>query len=416
MGRNAIEVEELGKRYFLGEDHAGVGSLREAISSGLRRVGRGRPERAEIWSLRDVSFEVPEGAALGVIGRNGAGKSTLLKVLNRITEPTTGVARMRGRVGSLLEVGTGFHPELTGRENVFLNGAILGMGRRSIEATFDEIVDFAGVERFIDTPVKRYSSGMYLRLAFAVAAHLDADILLVDEVLAVGDAEFQRRCLGRMASVEREGRTVVFISHNLDAIVRLCPTCAWLDKGSLVAIGPSTEVVDRYLTAGVERRDHRTFDDVPGQAVVLRSVGVVNPGGESTSVLRRDEPFTIELGVTVHTPVPDLNAAVSVQSLRGVRVLDEALADDPPPPIDRPGDYTFRLTVPPLLNAGDYVVGVWLGTDFEEFGWVDQAVSIHLEGGVDGRPDRILQLRLPWELGPAAGWAGDESHRRNGPP
>lgn len=396
MGRNAIEVEALSKRYFLGEDYGGVRNLRETLAGSLRR-GR-RSHRAEVWSLRDVTFDVPEGAALGVIGRNGAGKSTLLKVLTRITEPTSGVARTRGRVGSLLEVGTGFHPELTGRENVFLNGAILGMGRQAIKRTFDEIVDFAGVERFLDTPVKRYSSGMYLRLAFAVAAHLDADILLVDEVLAVGDAEFQRKCLGRMASVEREGRTVVFVSHNLDAIVRLCPMCLWLDEGALVAVGPATDVVDTYLSAGVRPLDRQTFDDTPDQPVSLRSVGVVNPAGECTSVLRRDQPFTIEVTFVVRTPVPDLNIAVSVQSLRGLRVLDEALSDHPPAALDCPGEYVARLTFPPVLNTGDYVVGVWLGTDFEQFAWVEEAVSVHLEGVASGRPDRVVQLGLPWDV------------------
>jgi ABC-type polysaccharide/polyol phosphate transport system ATPase subunit len=398
MGVNSIEVEALGKRYFLGEDHAGMGNLRETLSAAVRRIGRPRGPRAEIWSLRDVTLEVPEGTALGVIGRNGAGKSTLLKVLTRITEPTTGVARTRGRVGSLLEVGTGFHPELTGRENVFLNGAVLGMGRRAIERRFDEIVEFAGVERFLDTPVKRYSSGMYLRLAFSVAAHLDADILLVDEVLAVGDAEFQRKCLGRMQSVERSGRTVLFVSHNLDAIVRLCPTCVWLEQGSVVALGPSADVVDAYLSAGIQQTERQTFDDVPGQPVVLRSVGVMNPAGTCTSVLRRDEPFVIEVTFEVKTPVPDLNVAVSVQSLRGLRVLDEALSDHPPAPLERPGRYATRLTIPPVLNTGDYVVGVWIGTDFEEYAWVESAVSIHLEGGAHGRPDRVVQLGLPWEV------------------
>jgi ABC-type polysaccharide/polyol phosphate transport system ATPase subunit len=399
MGRNAIEVRDLAKRYFLGEDHRG--DLRDTLSAGIRRRGRNRSPRAEIWSLKDVSFDVAQGSAIGVIGRNGAGKSTLLKVLTRITEPTSGYARTRGRVGSLLEVGTGFHPELTGRENVFLNGAILGMGRRAIQRTFDEIVDFAGVERFLDTPVKRYSSGMYLRLAFSVAAHLDADILLVDEVLAVGDAEFQRKCLGRMASVEREGRTVVFVSHNLDAIVRLCPTCCWLDEGRLVQIGPAAEVVDTYLSAGVRRLDRQTFDIPAGQPAGLRSIGVLNPAGECTSVLRRDEPVTIEATVVVRTPVADLNMALSVQSLRGLRVLDEALCDFAPASFDAAGEYVVRLTIPPLLNSGDYVVGAWLGTDFEQFSWVEQAVSFHLEGGTNGRPDRVVQLQLPWQIGRA---------------
>ncbi len=397
MGRNAIEVEALSKRYFLGEDYVGVRTLRETLAAAVRR--RNRSPRQEVWSLDNVSLEVPEGTALGVIGRNGAGKSTLLKVLSRITEPTRGVARTRGRVGSLLDVGTGFHPELTGRENIFLNGAVLGMGRRAIERTFDDIVEFAGVDQFLDTPVKRYSSGMYLRLAFAVAAHLDADILLVDEVLAVGDAEFQRKCLGRMASVEREGRTVVFVSHNLDAIVRLCETCAWLEQGALVALGPAADVVDSYLSAGVRRLDRQTFEDAPDQPVALRSVGVLNPAGECTSVLRRDEPFMIEVVFVVKAAVPDLNLAVSVQTLRGLRVLDEALSDHPPPPLHRRGEYVARLTIPPILNTGDYVVGVWLGTDFEQFAWVEQAVSIHLEGAANGRPDRVVQLGLPWDIG-----------------
>lgn len=397
MGNNAIEVVGLSKRYFLGEDHAR--NLREALSAGIRGRRRARGPRDEIWSLKDVSMEVLEGSAVGIIGRNGAGKSTLLKVLTRITEPTMGVARTRGRVGSLLEVGTGFHPELTGRENVFLNGAILGMGRRAIQRTFDEIVEFAGVERFLDTPVKRYSSGMYLRLAFSVAAHLDADILLVDEVLAVGDAEFQRKCLGRMASVEREGRTVVFVSHNLDAIVRLCPTCAWFERGALVAFGPAADVVDTYLSAGVQQLDRQTFD-VPGDRPAgLRSVGVLNPAGECTSVLRRDEPVTIEVTIVVKSPLPDLNMSVSVQSLRGLRVLDEALSDYGPHSFNSAGEYMARLTIPPLLNSGDYVVGVWLGTDYDQFAWVEQAVSFHLEGTTNGRPDRVVQLGLPWEVG-----------------
>jgi ABC-2 type transport system ATP-binding protein/lipopolysaccharide transport system ATP-binding protein len=399
MGRNAIEVEGLGKRYLLGEDHGRAQNLRETLLTGLQNMGRSRPARSELWSLRDVSLEVPQGAALGVIGRNGAGKSTLLKILTRITEPTEGLVRTRGRVGSLLEVGTGFHPELTGRENVYLNGAILGMRRQAIDRTFDEIVEFAGVERFLDTPVKRYSSGMYLRLAFSVAAHLDADILLVDEILAVGDAEFQRKCLGRMASVEREGRTVVFVSHNLDAIVRLCPMCVWLEKGSVAAVGPAAEVVDTYLSAGVQRLDRQTFEEPPDVPVAVRSVGVLNPSGEGTSVLRRDEPFTVEVEFVVNRPVPDLNIAISVQSLRGLRVLDEALSDHPQLNLG-PGEYTARLSIPAVLNTGDYVVGVWVGTDFEEFFWLENAASVHLEGGANGRADRVIQLGLPWEVGP----------------
>src|ERR671911_2050991 len=239
----AIEVDRVSKRYRLGEYHS-ARTLAEAAATALHRLGRQRSRPEEIWSLRDVSFALDEGHALGIIGRNGAGKSTLLKILGRITEPTSGAARTRGRVAALLEVGTGFHPELTGRENLFLNGAILGMSRRAMARRLDEIVEFAGVERFLDTPVKRYSSGMYLRLAFSVAAHIEPDILVVDEVLAVGDAEFQAKCMGRMASAEQEGRTVVFVSHNLDAIARLCPRSVWLEQGSVQALGPTAEVLD----------------------------------------------------------------------------------------------------------------------------------------------------------------------------
>ncbi|MDQ3029261.1 MAG: ABC transporter ATP-binding protein, partial [Actinomycetota bacterium] len=248
---NAVELAGVSKRYLLGEHHGTSGSLRDALSARARRLlGREAAVPAEeLWSLRDVTLAVEEGDTLGLIGRNGAGKSTLLRIVTRITEPTAGVSRTRGRVGSLLEVGTGFHPELTGRENVYLNGAILGMNRRETTRQFDDIAEFAGVQRFLDTPVKRYSSGMYLRLAFAVAAHLDAEIMVVDEVLAVGDAEFQRKCLGKMSSLEREGRTVLFVSHNLDAIMRLCRTTAWLEQGELKAYGPTPQVATAYLTA-----------------------------------------------------------------------------------------------------------------------------------------------------------------------
>ena len=234
----------------------GYGTLRDSLARGgaTHPPDAGTHHHEEIWALNDISFDVAQGEVLGVIGRNGAGKSTLLKVLTRITTPTTGRATIRGRVGSLLEVGTGFHPELTGRENVFLNGAILGMKRREIDRKFAEIVEFAGVEQFIDTPVKRYSSGMYVRLAFAVAAHLEPEILLVDEVLAVGDAEFQRRCLGRMEEIGGTGRTVLFVSHNMQAVAQLCDRVILLEGGGIVLDGPSTEVVAQYLQRVTARR------------------------------------------------------------------------------------------------------------------------------------------------------------------
>jgi len=248
-----IQARGLGKRYLLGET-VRADLLRERITSGLRSLVRRSADQAtsegeEFWALRNIEFDVNEGEVLGVIGRNGAGKSTLLKILSRITEPTEGELRLRGRVASLLEVGTGFHKELTGRENVYLNGAILGMSRMEIRRKFDDIVSFAGVERFIDTPVKRYSSGMTVRLAFAVAAHLDPEILLIDEVLAVGDAEFQKRCLGKMDEVAKGGRTIIFVSHNMAAVEALCHRCALLSSGRLVSVGGVEQTVAAYLVS-----------------------------------------------------------------------------------------------------------------------------------------------------------------------
>ncbi|MBI1289685.1 ATP-binding cassette domain-containing protein [bacterium] len=259
MGRHMILAESLGKRYILqhNPDKASYRTLRESLVSGASRLLR-RPTdeqlRGEFWALRDVAFRIDEGEAVGIIGHNGAGKSTLLKILSRITEPTTGSVRLRGRVASLLEVGTGFHPELTGRENVYLNGSILGMTRQEIRARFDQIVQFAEVERFLDTPVKKYSSGMFVRLAFSVAAHLEPEVLIVDEVLSVGDAAFQQKCLERMKEVVRgEGRTVLFVSHNMAAIRLLCPRVITLDKGGVVGDGEATAVIEQYMDRVLRR-------------------------------------------------------------------------------------------------------------------------------------------------------------------
>ncbi|MDW8338922.1 MAG: ABC transporter ATP-binding protein, partial [Thermoleophilia bacterium] len=296
----AIVVEGLSKRYRIGQLSSAYGTLRDAIGDGVRRLARRelQPHYEEIWALRDVSFEVPEGQVLGIVGRNGAGKSTLLKILTRITTPTAGRATIRGRVGSLLEVGTGFHPELTGRENIFLNGSVLGMKQREIERKFADIVEFAGVEKFIDTPVKRYSSGMSVRLAFAVAAHLEPEILLVDEVLAVGDAEFQRRCLGRMEDLSTTGRTVLFVSHNMQALTQLCDRALWLDRGEVVLDGPSAEVVARYLQSGYGSGSTRAWPDLesaPGDDLVrLRRVRALQDG-ETVDVADVRRPIGIEI-------------------------------------------------------------------------------------------------------------------------
>ena len=282
-----IRAEGLGKKYVLGPngEDGPYRTFRESVGDTIRSAfRRARPAAPadEFWALRDINFEVRRGEVVAFVGRNGAGKSTLLKVLSRITEPTTGRVSLRGRVASLLEVGTGFHPELTGRENIFLNGAILGMTRREIRAKFDEIVEFAEVTRFLDTPVKRYSSGMYVRLAFAVAAHLEPEILIIDEVLAVGDADFQKKCLGKMDDVaKREGRTVLFVSHNMVAVNALCESAVWLEKGRQKMMGSAGEIVSRYLTAGVSSGAERVWPgDVhpPGAKFQLLAVRVLDEG------------------------------------------------------------------------------------------------------------------------------------------
>jgi ABC-2 type transport system ATP-binding protein/lipopolysaccharide transport system ATP-binding protein len=400
MTDNAIELINVSKRYLLGEHLRTGRSLRETVAGLVHR--RGAPPRSdEVWSLRDVTLAIAEGDAVGIIGRNGAGKSTLLKIITRITEPTTGVSRTRGRVGALLEVGTGFHPELTGRENVFLNGAVLGMPRQRVQRQFDEIVYFAGIERFIDTPIKRYSSGMYLRLAFAVAAHLDSEILAVDEVLAVGDAEFQRKCLGKMADVERSGRTVLFVSHNLDAILRLCPQVIGLEQGSVSAIGRSADVLDAYLASGLQRHGVATFADTGG-VVSLRSISLLDAQGRLATILPRDEPFTIRLCFSAREAVPGLDLSAIVTNLRGLRMLDEAWSDSNHTKDVGPGTYTAELTIPPVLNVGEYSLSIWMGSAYDDYVWEDSPVTFRLDGETKNRDERLLQLSLGWNVLPGA--------------
>jgi lipopolysaccharide transport system ATP-binding protein len=335
MSNPAIRVDGLGKRYELGAN-AGMfryPALRDVLSESaanvVRRIREGGVasllSRAEtFWALRDVNFEVPRGQVVGVIGRNGAGKSTLLKILSRITRPTSGGADIYGRVGSLLEVGTGFHPDLTGRENIFLNGAILGMRRAEVQRNFDAIVDFSGVERFLDTPVKRYSSGMYVRLAFAVAAHLETEILFVDEVLAVGDAEFQRKCIDKMQHVVRDGRTIMFVSHNMAAIKSLCQRAILFDGGRIALDGPVNDVVDHYLSAGrTAADDGEIAESAPrtgtGEARLRRAV-IATPSTPSASQVFLGEPFSVEMTFEVKQPIRDAIVSVGVSSLDGVRI------------------------------------------------------------------------------------------------
>jgi ABC-type polysaccharide/polyol phosphate transport system, ATPase component len=356
----AIETIELSKRYRLGEMTAAYGTLRESVSHAVKRVTSREHhlhEKQEIWALRDVSFEVPQGQVLGVIGRNGAGKSTLLKVLTRITTPTSGRVEIRGRVGSLLEVGTGFHPELTGRENIYLNGSILGMKRREIDKRFDAMVEFSGVERFIDTPVKRYSSGMYVRLAFSVAAHLEPEIMLVDEVLSVGDAEFQRRCLGRMEELGGAGRTVLFVSHQLSAIAQLCDRALQINGGRIVQDGPAAEVIAHYLhqthSAGVERV-WASEDAAPGNDLAkIMAVRVVSHDGMPPGIMDVRRPIGIEVVFRVlkwGKPVFPKIKALDRESTVAFNAMDTDERWHEP---TAPGEYAATAWIPGnLLNEG----------------------------------------------------------------
>jgi lipopolysaccharide transport system ATP-binding protein len=322
-----IRISGVSKRYHVGQGKK-YGSLRESLVEKLKAPFRSRDQtncESHFWALRNVDLEVQPGEILGLIGDNGAGKSTLLKILSRITRPTTGRVELHGRVGSLLEVGTGFHPELTGRDNIFLNGSILGMRRAEIVNRFDEIVDFSGVEKFIDTPVKRYSSGMYVRLAFAVAAHLQPEIMLIDEVLAVGDAEFQKKCLGKMGDVARAGRTVVFISHNMAAIEALCGSCVQLKGGTIIAHGPTSDVIARYMASivhpgsgSVSLLNHpgRTGSSLP----TMLSVSLAADGVEPVSIVRMGGRLTIKVAFASERPVTPVMGIV-VKNSHGVAIF-----------------------------------------------------------------------------------------------
>jgi lipopolysaccharide transport system ATP-binding protein len=399
----AIAAEGLSKRYQIGELQAAYGTLRDTLTHAVRRLTGGEHhEHHEIWALRDLTLEVDEGEVVGLIGRNGAGKTTLLRVLTRITTPTAGRAEIRGRVGSLLEVGTGFHPELTGRENVFLNGTILGMRRQEIAAKFDEIVEFAGVEEFIDTPVKRYSSGMGVRLAFAVAAHLEPEILLVDEVLAVGDAEFRKRCLGRMEELGVTGRTIVFVSHNMQAITSLCDRTILLDKGQIVLDGATDEVVTHYLeehSGTSAQREWPDLADAPGDEFVrLRSVRAVLEDGSLAESVDARSAVGIEIAFAVLRP-PEHPVAPKIKLVDGHgQTAFNAIDTDPrwhEPPA--PGDYVATAWIPgDLLNEGLYAVETSVvklkAARFSFHAGVRDAVSFHVHDPGEGDSARGLYL------------------------
>jgi lipopolysaccharide transport system ATP-binding protein len=359
----AVQSEGLGKRYLIGQRQPYT-ALRDVIAGAVRAAVRRdrRPRgRDHVWALRDVSFDLERGEILGLVGANGAGKTTLLKVLSRVTAPTEGRALLNGRVGALLEVGTGFHPELTGRENVYLNGTILGMRRSEIRAKFDDIIGFSEVETFVDTPVKFYSSGMYVRLAFAVAAYLEPEILFVDEVLAVGDAAFQRRCLGKMGEVASSGRTVVFVSHNMSAVARLCTRAFLLERGRVTADGTPREVIERYLTQGAQRGG-RTWDAAGLGTFQPRAIRV-RQREEVTETVAVEEPFDIEFDYELAEDVRHLLVQLTLRSPDGVAILtsqdrDDAHLDESSA-LRRAGRYRAVCTLPAnLLNEGSFIVSV----------------------------------------------------------
>jgi lipopolysaccharide transport system ATP-binding protein len=433
VGDLAIRVEGLGKRYTIGE-RPGLG--RRWLPAARRRLLGGRHNslaapagRSTIWAVRDVSFEIGFGEVVGVVGRNGAGKSTLLKILSRIVRPDTGHADIHGRVASLLEVGTGFHPELTGRDNVFLNGAILGMRRSEIARKFDEIVAFSGVEKFIDTAVKHYSSGMYVRLAFAVAAHLEPEVLLVDEVLAVGDAAFQSKCLDRIGEVSQEGRTVLFVSHNVAAITRLCSRTLWIDEGRLKSDGPSDDVVSRYFMAESALHGEQVWPEGVASPDVtefkLRAVRARTALGDIAGVIDVRQPFTLEIEYEVLAPLPYCRVGVIIETADGVAVVAAYDADDArytgP---RRPGIFTSSCVIPAqLLNPGRFVVSVNAGiTQVKNLASQERALSFEVLAG-DGprlhasgvrRRRGVIYPRFEWRM--QACLDGTESRGHGGVP
>ncbi len=434
MSAIAIRVEKLAKKYRIGLNTEGgldrhYRTLTDTLSGAVkipwratrdlfRRVsGRGEDSAGQtniVWALQDISFEICKGQVIGIIGRNGAGKSTLLKILSRVTEPTQGFAEIHGRVGALLEVGTGFHPELTGRENIYLNGAILGMKRIEIERKFDEIVAFSEIDKFIDTPVKRYSSGMYLRLAFAVAAHLEPEILVVDEVLAVGDAEFQRKCLGKMSDVAQEGRTVLFVSHNMSAILRLTEETIVLDRGRLVYRSATPQAVDYYMASGFSNAGEKVWlpDEVPQDAAPFHPIAlrVRNKYDQVVDTLRSTEPVTIEIEYVLDSDLTGLRVGIYLLTIRGEYVFTSFDTDNPEQfermGIRRAGHYLSRCVIPAdYLNDGRYVLAVNASTfRIKRYFQDEHALAISIDGtGAPGKqwPEpRLGPVRpaLVWEI------------------
>lgn len=353
MSDIAIKVENISKKYQIGENKT-YPTLRDKLMELPNRLFKGPKKIKEFWALKDVSFEVKKGEVVGIIGRNGAGKSTMLKILARITEPTSGKVTMYGRVASMLEVGTGFNPELTGRENIYLNGAIIGMTKREITQKFDEIVAFSGVEKFLDTPVKHYSSGMYVRLAFAVAAHLDADILLVDEVLAVGDAEFQKKCLGKMDDLAKSGRTVIFVSHNQSAIRELCTKCVYLKQGKIKTVAPSNVALTKYDNEGFDK-ENRSFSGPLKEIIKIDKI-IINGSSKNYILIMPNQKITIVINGRCSKDLMNMRITVSLYT-NNIRLLSMHDADKNV--VLSKGKFISTYEIPEnLLRPGSYDIYV----------------------------------------------------------
>jgi lipopolysaccharide transport system ATP-binding protein len=406
MSEIAIRVEKLGKLYKIGARQERYKTFRDSVTNGFKSTCRwfrhrkseiGNRKSDTIWALKDVSFEVKRGEVVGIIGRNGAGKSTLLKILSRITEPTKGYAEIRGRVGALLEVGTGFHPELTGRENIYLNGAILGMKRAEIERKFDEIVAFAEVEKFIDTPVKHYSSGMYLRLAFAVAAYTNPDILLVDEVLAVGDAQFQKKCLGKMEDVSKEGRTVLFVSHDLTSITKLSHRAVLLDAGCVTAVGPSTTVIAQYLdssSAGSLGTSDLSFrGDRSGSGDARFDRIEIFSRGEVADTVLFGADLSIRLGIRVMRDVGVPAVSIGIRTDQGVAVYELLNSNAGCTFRGTPGYHELIATISEVrLYPGTYTIDLYLGGSGNcRVDYLVNCFRFHVSQGPDSGVSRPLR-------------------------
>jgi lipopolysaccharide transport system ATP-binding protein len=367
MSNQIIEVKNIGKKYNIAHQRGKYIALRDVLTNILKspfhflvkktKAIAGLASKEEFWALKNVSFTVERGEVIGIIGRNGAGKSTLLKILSQITPPTEGEIILNGRVGSLLEVGTGFHPELTGRENIFLNGAILGMTRKEIARKFDQIVEFSGVEKFLDTPVKYYSSGMSVRLAFSVAAHLEPDILIIDEVLAVGDAEFQKKCLGKMDEItKKEGRTVLFVSHNIDAVKSLCTKTMLLDKGEIKIFGPTEKVVEYYFNKINTLNSITTYDEEKNNDAQINKISILNSQERPAAQIGINEPFYIEVEYEIKNPIGQAVLSLEIYSITGELLLFTT-ENDKTGELRKyeTGKYHARIVIPSFLfNVGNY--------------------------------------------------------------